>query len=282
MSFTHIAFSVAELILKLDAQYVGKTLTVPVIHEKFLRTKPPEGGLVLYPRESPLHSGENWVPIFQQPRTWQLWEDELDRFVFVTSPDSPPERQIIVDKNFTMGEIISEETPEYPLKDIDIIFFINWLASFCDVIIHASAIEIDGRAFVFVGESGAGKSTMVKNLREMTGGTILGEDNIALRFIKDRFWIFGTPWHLAPENCAPIGLPLKELVFLDRFLQPCMVQIKPIEGIARLMQTAFIPYYRRECLDGILDRLELLGQCVPFYSLSYELGEDVWQFLNHI
>jgi len=87
---------------------------------------------------------------------------------------------------------------------------------------------------------------------------------------------------LVPENCAPIGLPVQELVFLDRFLQPGIKQIKPIEGIAHLMQTAFIPYYRRECLDGILDRLDLLGQCVPFYSLSYELGEDVWQFLNHI
>ena len=282
MSLTHFALSVAELTLRMEAQNNGKITTVPVGHKKFLVPKPPEGGLVLNLREGLLDIVKNWMPIFQQPKTWALWQDEQDRFVFVTSPDSLPKRHIIVDKDFNGGEIIFENLLEYPLKDIEIILFINWLANFGDIIIHASAIEIDGRAFVFFGESGAGKSTLVKNLREMTGGTILGEDNLAMRYIKDRFWIFGTPWHLVPENCAPIGLPVQELVFLDRFLQPGMVQIKPIEGIARLMQTAFIPYYRRECLPGILDRLDLLGQLVPFYSLSYELGEDVWQFLNQI
>jgi len=53
-----------------------------------------------------------------------------------------------------------------------------------------------------------------------------------------------------------------------------------MDGIARLLQTAFIPYYRQDAMPTILERLSLLAEAVPFYTLSYRLGDDVMALIR--
>ena len=48
------------------------------------------------------------------------------------------------------------------------------------VVLHAAAVELDGRVSVFVGEKGSGKSTTCLGLAR-AGATVLGEDQIVLR-----------------------------------------------------------------------------------------------------
>jgi hypothetical protein len=62
---------------------------------------------------------------------------------------------------------------------------------------------------------------------------------------------------------------------MDRTAEHGVVPCDPLEGVARLLQTAFVPYYRPAAVSGILDRQALLSEQVPFYSLSYPLGADV-------
>jgi hypothetical protein len=109
---------------------------------------------------------------------------------------------------------------------------------------------------------------------------VLGEDQIIVRYVEDHFWIYGAPWHLDPERCDPRGVPLEKLFFLDRTLNPGVAPVGPLEGVARLMQTAFVPYYRPAAVSGILARLEQLARQVPFYTLSYRLGSDVWEAIG--
>jgi hypothetical protein len=98
---------------------------------------------------------------------------------------------------------------------------------------------------------------------------------VLLRWIEDRFWVFGTPWHVNPDLCSPIGVPLEKVFFLEKKGINETRQLTPAEGVLRLLQTAFIPYYRTDALEKILSRLSLLSEKIPFFSLSYILGEDI-------
>lgn len=46
--------------------------------------------------------------------------------------------------------------------------------------LHASAVAIDGRAIVCVGGTGLGKSTLAATLCELAGGSLLGDDAVAI------------------------------------------------------------------------------------------------------
>jgi hypothetical protein len=152
------------------------------------------------------------------------------------------------------------------------------------MILHAAGIDVDGQGYCFVGSHGAGKSTLTASFaaptEEQGKVEVLGEDNLILRYQEDQFWIYGTPWHLNPEMCSPRGVPLKKLFFLDKTAGQQVEQLLPVDGVARLLQTAFIPYYRPETVSNILDRLALLAGQVPFYTFCYQLGSDIYQLIH--
>lgn len=61
--------------------------------------------------------------------------------------------------------------------------------------IHSSAVVADGKAWLFLGKSGTGKSTHSRMwLRNIPGAHLLNDDNPAVRMIDGRPYAFGTPW----------------------------------------------------------------------------------------
>lgn len=280
-----IGVTVAKLSLWLDTSQSPYPLTIPACHASFVAADSGENALRLAVQPGWQEQGEAWRPLCLPTNSWQLWQDGQEQLIFVAPPQSPPLRQVIVNKEFTGGKILVNCPNEtdcpayYPLQEIEIVLFVNWLAALGDVILHASGIELNGEGLCFAGESGAGKSTIIG---ELAGAPfrVLGEDQVVLRYLDGRFWIFGTPWHTDPARCSAGGAPLRKIIFLDRQLEAGLAPIKPLEGVTRLLQTAFVPYYRSELVPGILARLDVLAGKIPFYTLSYALGSDVLNLIK--
>ena len=245
----------------------GETLLLEVVN----RIPPVEHG-----QERALFHGANW----------ELWLDTRGRFIFI-APQETPAYRIVINADFSYGEIIGDfSSPAgeslFPLQNLGIRIFINWLANGGDVVVHASGASIDSKGFFFAGESGAGKSTFISALAEQTGVVVLGEDQVIIRYINGQFLLFGTPWHTNPSLCSPLGVPLHSGFFLDRDEEARVEALSPVKGVSRLFQTAFIPFYRPAAVERILDRFSLLAEHTPFYSLSYKLGTDALDLiLNH-
>ena len=151
-----------------------------------------------------------------------------------------------------------------------------WVQAGGHIILKEVTLDIQpGEHIAIVGPSGAGKSTIVRNIAGESPVTLLGEDQLFLRLVNDRFWIYGTPWHEDPDACSPLGVPLEKVFFLDRNSEQRFRSISPVEGMTTILRTAFIPYYRQELIPGIMDRLVQFSTHVPFFSLSYQLGEKI-------
>ncbi len=236
--------------------------------------------VVLKLQEMTLSRKDQWTSLICRNEIWELWLDEQGQFVFY-NPMQSLLRQIVIDPGFHAGELRGDfsargSPSNYFLpQDLEIVFFVNWLAKFGDVILHASGFAMDGKGYVFIGPSGIGKSTLAATLSRQAELTILGEDQVVLRQIDGRFWVYGSPFHENPAMCSPLGVPLEKLFFLERKDNDSILSVNRTEGVTRLLQTAFIPYYRPDSVDKILARLVILSEQIPFYALSYQLGSDV-------
>lgn len=282
-----ISLIVGNLRLIIDSQETGLELELPVVHQKF-NHRVAAGSSDIHDdiptldfkvHNEPFPGADKLQKHLCKVELWELWLDDQERYVF-TQPHQFPSRRVVVDQAFSRGEIwgdfaVNDNTPLYPLLIIDIILFANWLATFNDLMLHAGGVVVDGQGYGFVGSSGKGKSTLVANLADKPGVTVLGEDQVVLRYLDGQFWIFGTPWHLDGRRCSPLGVPLKKLFFLDRNARETFMPVGSFEGIVKLMQTAFVPYYQPEKLGGIMARLSTLAEQVPFYTLAYKLGTDI-------
>lgn len=230
-------------------------------------------------QDLPLSRENTWHTLIARNNIWELWKDEADRFVF-TNPMQALYRQLVVDPNFcradVLGDFSSDGAAALPLpQDLEIVFFANWLGRYRDILLHASGIAVDGKGYAFVGPSGVGKSTLAGFLSKEAGVTVLGEDQLVLRLLDNRFWIFGTPWHENRSLCTPLGVPIEKILFLDKKDEDTLSAVTAMEGVTRLLQTAFIPYYRPELLDGILERLDTLANSVSLVHFSYLPGNGV-------
>ncbi len=96
-----------------------------------------------------------------------------------------------------------------------------------------------------------------------------------MRYLDGQFWIFGTPWHERIDMCSSMGVQLKKMFILDRGMDLGIKPFSPSEGITRLLQTAFVPYYLTDKIHLIMDRLSILGEDIPFFTLNYALGSDI-------
>ena len=276
---------VAGLGTWLDARQAGISLAAPTAHAKFLLTRPagsPAGpdDLYLQVRSEPLTESDACWELVCRTEIWELWLDAEGRYVFVAPRQVPP-RCVRVDHVFKNGEVFGDLASNngnghYPLlQGLEIVLMVNRLAGLGDLILHAAGASIDGEGYCFFGSSGAGKSTLAAQLARNPAVSVLGEDQTILRFIEGKFWIFGTPWHENPDLCAAAGAPLKKLFFLNRKNNREIQALSPFDGMSRLLQTAFVPYYRPAALPGILDRLALLVEHIPLFTLNYQIGSDV-------
>lgn len=282
---------VAGLILRLDAQNAGFSFSPPACHLKFIKALAKGDTTVNMPnvlyvkvQRQTLPVERTWGGLLCRTKIWELWQDSAGMYTFITPRGMPPCR-FSIDAGYTSGDLFWDIPAEngdslYPLTRLDIIVFANWLGGFGDMILHASGVVVDGKGYAFAGRSGAGKSTLAASLRGKHAVTVLGEDQVILRYLDGRFMIHGTPWHQNPDLCSPLGAPLEKIFYLDRQAPEGTLRYKGLEGATRLLQTAFIPYYRPDLLPGILDHLNLLAARVPFYSLNYRLGSDAWPLIQ--
>ncbi len=228
----------------------------------------------------PISGGTERLKPVASNEIWELWRDQEGQFIFV-NPMQALLRKVVINPDFTQGDLFGDfsvggEALAYPLpQDLEIVFFANWLGKFGDLILHASGIAVDGKGYAFVGPSGVGKSTLAGRLSQRAGVTVLGEDQLILRRMGNCFWLFGTPWHENSSMRAPIGVPLEKIFLLDKKDEDTLSEATPMQGVTRLLQTAFIPYYRAELIQTFLERLDTLAAEVPIYHFSYLPGNEI-------
>ena len=137
------------------------------------------------------------------------------------------------------------------------------------MMLHASAVVVDGYAYLFSGPCGMGKSThaaMYKNV--WPGAVIINDDKPALRRIDGTWYAFGTPWCGKDGINVNTSALLGGICFLHRG-DTLLRRITPLEALPQfLKQTGGRKNARdAQLLMGLLD--DLLRK-VP-----------VFEFFNH-
>lgn len=138
------------------------------------------------------------------------------------------------------------------------------------MMLHASAVALNGEAYLFSGPSGVGKSTHTALWQEHFGkenAVIINDDKPAVRKIGETYYAFGTPFSGKFDLSRNQGFPIKGICFLNR-AENCSVQCLIIEQ-------ALTPLFEQTIRPSEVEKMELLCdvaddllKSVPFYLLK--------------
>ena len=92
------------------------------------------------------------------------------------------------------------------------------LTAYDVILMHGSALCMDGEAIIFTAKSGTGKSTHAGFWREVFGDRVwmINDDKPMLRVTDDGIWVYGTPWDGKHHLSRNASAPLKSIVWLTR------------------------------------------------------------------
>ena len=134
------------------------------------------------------------------------------------------------------------------------------VAPFGTVAIHSSCIVYKGKAVLFLGESGTGKSTHTRLWREhIDGAFLLNDDSPFLRVEDGKVWAYGSPWSGKT---------------------PCYKQERyELKGCVRLSQA---PYNRIQKLSVLQAYGAIHPSCPPEFAYDAALYDHISSFINQL
>lgn len=135
------------------------------------------------------------------------------------------------------------------------------------LVFHASGLDDNGKGIVFIGHSGAGKSTQLELWNQEPGVIAMNDDRIAVRAEEKGPICYGTPWGGTSDIARNHAAPLNALIVLEQAPENAIEPLTPAAAAPLLAARAFLPYWDKSLMQRALNNLNAILHQVPVYRL---------------
>lgn len=192
--------------------------------------------------------------------------------VHLTAPSGMECCRISMERGFRRAKAVMGGTPaerRYGLDTALMLLYAFASAGRDTLLIHASAVEYAGKAYLFLGKSGTGKSTHTRLWTEnIAGAALLNDDNPIIRVKDDGIYVYGSPW----SGKTPCYLNRKVAAgAFVRLHQAPYNDIRPLHGIkayAALLPSCSCMKWDMAMSEGVHRTLSRVIERVAVYDMD--------------
>lgn len=150
------------------------------------------------------------------------------------------------------------------------------LLGYDGMMLHASALAYKGRAYLFSGPSGVGKSTHTRLWQSLFGEDVLvfNDDKPALRKVDGVWYAYGTPWCGKDGINVNMRVPLGGICFLQQAKENRMESLSPEDAIPQVLFQTLHKFQVPQNRELLLTRVLQLSHDIPMYTLENRADEE--------
>jgi hypothetical protein len=155
---------------------------------------------------------------------------------------------------------------DYPLDQLLLMYY---FARRRGLLAHAAGMVLKGKAYLFAGASGAGKSTFSLLQAAARVGKMLSDERMIVREISGEMVAFGTPWAGTAGIARKGSAPLAGIFFLTHGKRNQIKKMDPAAAADRMLPMISIPWYDPDSAAQIIAFAKRVFAAVPAYEFSF-------------
>ena len=170
--------------------------------------------------------------------------------------------------------------PNLTLDDCEYLYtgadFYEKLLDFDGMFLHASAVAVDGNAYLFSAPCGVGKSTHTALWQEYFGkerAIIINDDKPAIRLVNGGLYVFGTPFSGKSDKNTNIKVPLKAICFLEQAKENSIRKMSAVEALMQIFNQTLRPVDAKR-MEKLIFLVDKLLKHIPVYKMGCNISLD--------
>lgn len=160
--------------------------------------------------------------------------------------------------------------PDFYLETVCLLRKIaDHIVSYHRILMHGSAICVNGKGYIFTAPSGTGKSTHTAMLKKLFGdqAVMVNDDKPFLHITDQGVFVCGTPWMGKHNLGNNMCVPLAGIFFLRRSEENVLERIEPSKAVSRLIAQC----HRPEDPEKMMLSFDMFDKILNSVAL-YDLG----------
>lgn len=155
------------------------------------------------------------------------------------------------------------------------VFYSTLLVMLDGVMIHGASAVDKGRAFLFFGVSGSGKTTTA---RLSAPRQVLSDELTIIRKVDGGYRAYGTPfWGELQKNGENVQAPLAGINLLIKDSEVCLQPLPARAALQALLPCVLFFAHEKHLVNAAVDRVADMVTCVPTRALHFLPDNSFWR-----
>ena len=194
------------------------------------------------------------------------------QWLFEIAPtlEAPVRMYLISDRAFKKAQFRVLGCMNFSINTVLMLMYASAVAQKNTLLMHSSVTVKNGKAYLFLGKSGTGKSTHSQLwINNIEGCELLNDDNPALK-IEDNgeVRVYGSPWSGKTPCYRNLDYPVGAIVDLHQAKTNKIRRLPLVQAYAAMYTSYSGCRFIKEMADGLHDTNEKVVSSVPCYALD--------------
>ncbi len=176
---------------------------------------------------------------------------------------------MMVDKDYRLAKVCVKENWSFGVNNAMMVMYALATANSQTALFHSSVVSYRGKAYMFLGHSGTGKSTHSSLwLKYIEGTELVNDDNPVVRIIDGVARVYGSPWSGKTPCYRNVVYPVGAIVKLDQAPYNEIKRLKGVRAYAAVVPSISGKRWDKQLAEGLHETENLLAQIVPVWHLD--------------
>ena len=177
---------------------------------------------------------------------------------------------LISSQDYRQARVSLEVYPQFGVNNALMVMYALATANKRTALFHSSVVSYQGKGYMFLGQSGTGKSTHSSLwLKYIEGTELVNDDNPVVRVLENNeVRVYGSPWSGKTPCYRNVSYPVGAIVKLSQAPHNEIQRLKGIKAYAAVVPSISGKRWDKELAEGLHETENLIAQHARVWHLD--------------